>query len=743
MGRPLTGTCKPVAEGWKAELPATRGSTTRTRYTFRTEAAAQAWLHDGIRALNAARSLPLPARRDLVRLPADFGAASMSEPAGPLGTRFLTAGLAWVDEYCVDLQRAGASRETTLRGTVVTIDNWMTDHGYGMEHMHRSPVIALYKALAGHAADDIAELPEVPPGLDPDARVTFRQALALPGLSGKRSSFKRAKSDGTLVPSLNDNGIQEFRIGDLYAVAGPARHATGPSDKRGRPRSTNGYVQDVLTDKIWTFRQVTAYAREALGIDVPTDWHSVATPKSAKTKPQGPALRPVASLDQTAQVAAQMHVVHQLVLWLLRILGVRISEGFGIRVSDVIDYGHCEPGLLWLHHQGGKKFGIRDPRTGRIAMGDSVEELKGKTSHRVLVVPPTLMDLIRAVIAIFHTDASGRVRRDARLVPGLARQDVSGQAAFRHRLRQIAVTVRVSMAPFKQDGEIEAYFTPHDLRRSVLSELSYGDGDKEAQRRFAGHTAGADVHARHYLLDDPLLGRMREIASELENELRSQVGQTLMIPTPVRCTTGKQTALHRDADRIDAALTEAGWLLPAQNEDADQLLSSTQVATRLKVTEKTAREWMRTGRLVAVRKERPGGHAWMSPVSAVEAKAAELDRSTLTSLAAELGMDYYALWSFVRARDLPLEPVGERSYVVPAATEQAIRAHIAAQAELRARSMSIAEAAAVLRLTVAEIDRRLDDGKLTADGPAHDGTRMITRESVLRLRDSGSRTRVA
>ena len=43
MGRPLTGTVKPVGTRFRASCPTERGSRQRVQATFRTEQAAQSW----------------------------------------------------------------------------------------------------------------------------------------------------------------------------------------------------------------------------------------------------------------------------------------------------------------------------------------------------------------------------------------------------------------------------------------------------------------------------------------------------------------------------------------------------------------------------------------------------------------------------------------------------------------------------------------------------------------------------
>ena len=61
--------------------------------------------------------------------------------------------------------------------------------------------------------------------------------------------------------------------------------------------------------------------------------------------------------QETARMARHMHAVHQLALWMLRILGLRISEAYGVLVRDVIRLGDGSGrGLLLVDSQGGRTF---------------------------------------------------------------------------------------------------------------------------------------------------------------------------------------------------------------------------------------------------------------------------------------------------------------------------------------------------------------------------------------------------
>lgn len=82
-------------------------------------------------------------------------------------------------------------------------------------------------------------------------------------------------------------------------------------------------------------------------------------PAMARTKRPSAQARPL-SLPECARIAARLHPVHQLVLWLQRVMALRLSEAFGVLVDDVVDLGGT--GLLLVRGQGGRLFRVRDDR---------------------------------------------------------------------------------------------------------------------------------------------------------------------------------------------------------------------------------------------------------------------------------------------------------------------------------------------------------------------------------------------
>jgi hypothetical protein len=89
-------------------------------------------------------------------------------------------------------------------------------------------------------------------------------------------------------------------------------------------------------------------------------------------------------LPECSRVAAHLYAPHQIAFWLQRIMGLRVSEAFGVLVSDVIDLG--DSGLLAAQGQGGRTFSVRDDN-GRIVAVAHKETMKTAAGSRVLVVP--------------------------------------------------------------------------------------------------------------------------------------------------------------------------------------------------------------------------------------------------------------------------------------------------------------------------------------------------------------------
>lgn len=154
------------------------------------------------------------------------------------------------------------------------------------------------------------------------------------------------------------------------------------------------------------------------------------TPDEVAARTRRPTCQPrPLNLSECARIATHLHPVHQLVLWLQRVTGLRISEAFGLLVDDVIDLG--DTGLLLVRGQGGRAFRVRDDE-GRVVSVHYKERTKTEAGTRVLVLPRAMLEPLRIAIEAFHTDPdTGEVDETARLVQGLRTADESGQLSFR------------------------------------------------------------------------------------------------------------------------------------------------------------------------------------------------------------------------------------------------------------------------------------------------------------------------
>lgn len=709
MSRKLTGSKKHTEAGWTASLPIHRGATKRQTYVFATEEAADRWIAAGIAAIENGTDLPVPDAEDRVATKRTLKA----------GTDFRAMADPWHAEYYAELRRGKHDRATTTMGHIKRIATFMNDRGLVLESMVRAEVKSLQASFTRTTTEVTVSVPE---GVDPTALVTMAEALELPGMASK-STLKRRKAEGKLVAVNPSATVHRFLVADLYSedILGP----TG--ELRRGPRTGGSLSQSVAKDVMWAFDSVCAYALDH-GVDVPQDRSSL---KMHLTDKAPSMERQPVSLTRCADIASRLHIVHQLVLWLMRILGLRISEAYGIRVHDVFDQGTGQYGALAVKKQGGKKFSHTAP-DGTTHTSDDKDDLKTTNSKRVLVVPPILMDLIRMVIAVFHTDAEGVIRQDARLVPGLKRRDAGGQAAFRKALAAAAEAAHVDCTP--EEEVIDEVFscTAHDMRRSILSDLDRLEIKGTHTRRFAGHLAGTAVLHRSYLLDDPKLRPARKIAVLIQRELTTDLPVGLIIPTTVRCTTRNQAFLALDGPRIDAQLAELGSLVLMTDEGGEPLIGTAEAADLWDVTPKTARLWMAEGRVPSI----PWGGRGTGQERRVRLSDAMALRErlstqiTLVRLAEEVKTTYHTVYQFVRAQGLELEAWGERDFIVPPATAARLREHYAHQAELHRRAVPYSVAATTLGTSVAAVEQLVEDGTLDKDERAHDGRRMITRESL-------------
>ena len=631
----------------------------------------------------------------------------------------------WVAAAYDDLRRAGPDRARQVRrildGHVLP---WFApqtttvgDITYFMVHDWLLHLVG--RGQGEPAAADLAE--PILIAIGEGQELTLREAAVAARVSV--STVRRRWRDGELVGAYRDSDGR-VRIPEATAVA----------VKRSKRDQPVGLSQPVVADALWMLRRVLAFSRAngivGAGFD-PTEGLDAPTPDPAVARARRPVsqLRPL-SFPECARIAAHLHPVHQLVLWLQRVMGLRISEAFGVLVDDVVDLG--DTGLLLVRSQGGRLFRVRED-DGRVVTVSHKESTKTEASSRVLVVPPAMMDLLRVVLEAFHVDAeSGDVEETARLVPGLRSGDEAGQLSFREAF------VNAAAAEGLGADDLGFPVVPHLLRKSVATDLAWNPGIEDAvRRRFMGHRAADDVYGRVYTLDHPELAPFEEVARVLEELIRGSIG-SLIVPTTRRIRWGRSNRYLERAAHVDATLAAAGWVIDPDSVD-DPLCDTVRVASELGIGRTTARGWMRDGTLTCIIVADGDGieRRWSRLSEVLSLRDRLRDRVQLPDLADLLGVRYHDLYQTARRLGLQLDrhPTS-RQFEISVEAGQRLRDEHARVRALHQRSMKVAAAATRLNLAVSTVGLMAKRGQLEVD-PETDGStaRFVTRQSVERYRN--------
>jgi hypothetical protein len=690
------------------------------------------WYTDGERALDAGEPLPDPADyRTVGRSPSAQTVAlaltdltAMEWWAGPTpahGHRIDEVAAAFMRHRYATLRRGQVGRHGTVQAD---IDNdllpFFARHGVAViERVTNELVGKLAEYLAGlEAADDVVP-PPLWPQLDGVRAVTLARAEQLEGTS--RSTIKRWHKRG-LLPSWHVDDVDgrvRIAVGDLRgAAARPAQRST----RRPLQTSTAG-------NKLGVLKMILEFAA-ARGIPLTGDPMAgifAVAPEDVRTPDDE---LPHVPLDQFRTFAVHMPVVQQLAMWLERILGVRIGEGFGPHVGDVVDLGGDRGGYIVLDRQGGKPFLIIVD--GERVVADEKERLKTRKSHRVIALPRQVMVMLRVVIAVFHTDPdTGEVDMTARLIPGLQQANRSGQSAHRGALR-----AAVANASF--NTEVYGAITPKRLRACLVSDLERLGVSGPMARRYVGHIAGDDVHARYYLLDPAAvpeaMAEWRPVTEMIERLIDDELGGTLLVPTTVRQTFGTKHPLRARQQYIDATLAAHGWFIEPRTDTGEAMLGCEHVARVLGIALTTARRQLREGTIpggVLVRKG--GREVWMCPADEVEAHRRWLsEHPTTDDLAEELGLTYHQLYALIAELDITgLQRVrGGDLRLTPGAVTR-LRSEQSRRQRLAERAMPLSVVAVELGIPVLTAETLLRRGVLMLDPESSTSReRQVTRESV-------------
>jgi integrase len=421
-------------------------------------------------------------------------------------------------------------------------------------------------------------------------------------------------------------------------------------------------------------------------------------------------------LAAVRDVTAYLPVVSQLLIWLERCLGVRISEGFGPLVED---FSRDEHGRGWLRidKQGGLTGVERNPLTGELETMTHKHRTKTRAGQRGIPLPHMLADLLEAVIKIFHTDLLGSPIPQARLVPGIGKDDAAGQSTYRTKLR----VAREAAG---------AKFLPHALRGSLITDMINAGIDERVRFAYAGHeNEGArNIQARHYDQGVPAESLL-EVAELLDDLLAAELtslGPTgLIMPTTQREQWGRDTRLGKSSEALESLLLATGWWIMPAADARGPILDVRQVQDRLGVGRSSVMRYIDSGELQAFQDTWGSRQVWKVYEDDLREYIARRG-TALASLVEETGWDYHPLWQL--SEKLGLAPHRQPRHAV-LLTDDEVERLLTAVSDTETEESSgltVAEAASMLQVSAASVDLLLDHGYL-ALVPTHDRTNRAAR----------------
>lgn len=688
MARRLSGSIRDLDGRFEASVPERRGSKPRVYAYFATRAEAERWCADAVAALYAGEPVPMPA----APAPEQTAAVLVGGTADPDRHFFARGARAWHTERYMYMRTAQPERAKKTDDMMrLHIVPFFTTRTRRPDELTRDVVNDFLQGLTGSR----------------QARFTVADAAAIAGRP-ERSIRRLIERADLAVVGTDATGRQLVRLEDLEAALGV-------------PRLRASYAPSTVQEIFKTFRQIEKYlvAQRILdravsdGVGIPRiDDAALRRPRRVE--------RDCVPMADVSAIAARLHIVYQLVLWLLRVCGLRISEAYGIRVGDILDHGgEDRHGVIAVERQGGRAFLVYD-ENGDVVTTTEKDTLKTEGSVRVIVVPRALMALIQLVIAVFHTDpVTGRVDLAARLVPGLRQPHSGGQASFRSALTK-------ALGAAAEDGDIESLFRPHDLRAGLITDLTTAEVDEILRRQYVGHRPGSDVHAG-YIRRSRDLSKFEAVADEIERTIVVSVG-TLIIPTSSFPQFGRNHPIRPRLDDVRCQLIEAGALTETLTDDGHQpLLDAAEVALELGCHESHARRLMRRGVLPTDDRSRQHRVAF----SDLEAfRAAKVPN--LRTVADRHAVDYHRLYRIVDQLGIGLErdPV-TGDFAVDERAERALLDEVRRVDALRNRACTVADAARRLRRAHSTVRLLVRRGELVVD-PETDASRatFITLESI-------------
>ena len=237
------------------------------------------------------------------------------------------------------------------------------------------------------------------------------------------------------------------------------------------------------------------------------------------------------SVSQVYRVVRHLPPHWQPVVWLMRLLGMRISEAFGLRLCDMTYDGRRQLNIEW---QGGKIFRSRDADGNEIVchtkQGTKDTDGDNAPVRRVIAVPRILQTYLLYVVRRDHSGVEDPSTCERPLIINPYGKKTS-QKAFRDAWAKALIEEGLG----QRRPNDRLVYVPHHLRKCLSDELQVrADVHGEAVSRQLGHrgltvNAAMDVSRtiytlrQHWNTNVEFQRRMLEIADAIDSIIRNEL----------------------------------------------------------------------------------------------------------------------------------------------------------------------------------------------------------------------------
>lgn len=703
MGRTLRGTLHNKNGTWTVAVPRARGDKRRIQASFDDQAIAERWRDDAIAALLAGRPVPTPDRYRAGRVVV----GRTGDAPEAVQPRFREVCAEWVEEtYVLDRAAGGDRRERVIAIVERHIVPFFEQHVEYIADLKRDHVDSFKRHLAGRGTTPRPGKVAWPDGTNATTMLTVRRAARLVGKSVVtiRTAFHAGKFPGA---------IESARPGDpthtvIHIPAGDLVSAGFTFDGSVQPVA---YSTKYASDIAWALRRITEFAcaKGYITTDPARDLRVVPpTKKHMRRKPNVEEERPL-ELAECKQAFSHLHIHHQLAGWLGRLLGLRISEAFGLHLSDITEQNGVM--VVSVRRQGGKSFLAEDPNSGEEVRVSTKSMTKTAAGRRDLVVTEPLAELIRSYIKAFHGEVgTGQTGEDSRLIVPLRADSKAGQGSYRTALKRALQEEGLDFA------SVGFHASSHFLRKSLSTDLAFGNAFNEVVRslymghRPKAHDGGADVTMNRYTLRPNMFAEYRKVAEFMAAKVATDIGQ-LIAPTSLVALSSPSLRLDDDRkDWVRSVFTDAGYI--ADVDDLGQLCSISEARQVFHVSRTVISGWIRRGLLDTVKTtDRHGKVCRLIPMASINRRLEDLglefaeatapgQPGSVTAIADAAGVPADTVARAVRR--LGVEFHTDPTTLAPLLSDgdvELVNAEIARLARIDERSMRIRDAGQALGLT--------------------------------------------